>query len=442
MSRPAGLLLLAAAGAAGARKEAFQMVDAKASMASGTAGYVSETMSKLSDGRQLAIVASLGSRHIGKTQLLNSVFGSKFDEGGPAGVWLSPSTHSKDVLLLNPLPADAADSELTQKRMAAMCAALSDCVVVNAWHTTSGRPTTATVDILSGLFSEQLRQASVGGGVPKTLVLYALQGIDGASLPPAELKAAKQQVVALWEGVPKPAGLAGAKLSDYFDFEYVGVPHPRTSAAEYKDTVAKLRASFCADGSGAGAGGGASRLKPAYSKSIDVENFGVLAEQVWLDACAEPDDGLAATRSQMRTCYLASQALFAASEQAERTLAKWSAQISRQKLVPKFGQQGRQLLASTLAAFDAATAGCEPNSKFVLSQRARLAAWLRMELERQFQAQVGAGHGRRVTGGAGRQGADGAWTGHGRGVALLSARAALVSAWVWGGRRVALARKL
>jgi hypothetical protein len=371
--------LLALASQAVAKKEAFQMVDAKAQMADTTASYVAETMSKLSDGRQLAIVASLGSRRVGKSALLNGVFGAKFDENAAAGVWISAASHNKDVLLLNPLPATSADSELTQKRLATMCASLADCVIVNAWHTTGERPTTATVDILSGLFSEALRQASVGGGVQRSLVIYALHGVEGAELQAETLARTKAVVTALWEGAPKPAGLAGSKLADYFEFSYVSVP--RVAAADYKECVAKLRAAFAPDGA-------SPLLKPAYSKSIDVENFGALAEQVWSDACAEPDDGLAATRAQMRTCYLASQALFAAAASGDKALLKMSALVSRQKLVPKFGALGRQLLANALADFDRMTAACEPGAKFVAAQRLALASGLKADLERLFHAQV------------------------------------------------------
>lgn len=361
------------------------MIDAKASLVSGTADYVSDAMSKLSDGRQLAIVASLGPRHIGKSALLNKAFGASFDDEAGAGVWISPAAHNKDVLLLNAMPAASADSELTQKRLATFCSSVADCVVLNAWHTTSGRPTTATVDILSAFFAEQLRQASEGAGVQRSLVVYALHGTESDALSVAQKADLQAQVTALWEAAPKPAGLADAKLSDYFDFQFVGVPAPQ--AAAHKEAVSKLRARFAPSAAGA-EGDAAPLLKPAYTKAIDVENFGVLAEQAWTDACAEPDDGLSATREQMRACYLSSQSFFAASAAADKTLARWSAQVARKRTVPAFGAQGRQLLASTLAAYDAGTAACEPGSKFVGAQRARLALQLKVELARLFNDQV------------------------------------------------------
>lgn len=391
----AALLLAAgsagAAAAAGGRKEAFRMIDGKASLAGGTADYVSEAMSKLSDGGQLAVVASLGPRHIGKSALLNQAFGAKFDDGAGAGVWISPAAHNKDVLLLNAVAADSADSELTQKRLATLCSSVADCVIVNAWHTTAGRPTSATVDILSALFAEQLRQASEGAGAQRSLVLYALHGAEGEALSAPQRAELEAQVATLWEAAPKPAGLAGAALSDFFDVQYVGVPAPRAAAA-HKEAMASLRARF----KPAAADGGAPAaspplLKRAYTKAIDVENFGVLAEQLWADACAEADDGLAATREQMRTCYLASQAFFGASAAADKTLARWSAQVARKRPVAAFGAQGRQLLSSTLAAYDASTAGCEPGAKFVGAQRARLAGHVRADLARLFNDQVRAG---------------------------------------------------
>ncbi|KAG8464345.1 hypothetical protein KFE25_003408 [Diacronema lutheri] len=376
-------LLAAAAAPAAARKEAFRMIDAKARLADATAGYVADAMSKLSDGRQLAVVASLGPRHIGKSSLLNQVFGAKFDDEAGAGVWISPASHNKDVLLLNAMAADSAESELTQKRLAALCSSVADCVVLNAWYTTSARPTTATVDILSTLFAEQLRQASEGAGVQRSLVLYALHGTDGDALSAQQLAELREQVAQTWEAVPKPAGLANAALSDYFDFKYIAVP-PARAASEHKEALSKLRAQF-APPADAAAG---SLLKPSYTKAIDVENFGVLAEQLWADACAEPDDGLAATREQLRMCYIASQALFAASAIADKALDKWSAQVARKRAVVAFGAQGRQLLSRTLAKYDEDTAACEPGSKFVAMQRAQLSGRIKTELARLFNDQV------------------------------------------------------
>lgn len=355
------------------------MIDSSGKVSGDTASYVAEAMARLGEGKQLAIVASLGGRKVGEASLLNHLLGCKFEDDAESGVWISPAGTNRQVLVVNPVCGSQSD-DVSYGRAATLSACLADLVVVNTFRTKSGRPTTAVIESLSALFTEQLRQASDGGGAQRSYVLVAVHGCADGDTEAADV--AREQVKAIWESVPKPPQVARVAMADLFDIEYVCLPHYRLEASGFKDAVAELRPRV-AYGNEA-----TSLFKSDYSRAVDVENFAVLAEQIWVDACADAEDGLGVTREDMRTCLVASRALFAGISNADRQLKRWTATVGRRTTVDGFGSLGKALLGGALAGFDQATATVSPRSPFLLSQREKLALHIKNGLSQLFSDQV------------------------------------------------------
>jgi hypothetical protein len=45
----------------------------------------------------------------------------------------------------------------------------------------------------------------------------------------------------IWEGLSKPKGLEYCKITDYFDFMFIGLPHKILMPEKFEEEVVKLR---------------------------------------------------------------------------------------------------------------------------------------------------------------------------------------------------------
>lgn len=80
----------------------------------------------------------------------------------------------------------------------------------------------------------------------------------------------------IWDTISKPAGLESAKLSDYFDLSFAGLPHKVLVPEKFDAEVANLRKRF----------NDKSRddyvFRTEYHKRIPADGVSIYMESIWV----------------------------------------------------------------------------------------------------------------------------------------------------------------
>lgn len=77
----------------------------------------------------------------------------------------------------------------------------------------------------------------------------------------------------------KPPGLEESSIQDYFDFQFVGLPHKNFQPEQFRDEVKKLGTRFCAGEKIHGPQQGI--FLPEYHRRIPADGFPVYAQSIW-----------------------------------------------------------------------------------------------------------------------------------------------------------------
>lgn len=123
---------------------------------------------------------------------------------------------------------------------------------------------------------------------PRSLLFFVIRDHLGTT-PLANLRNTLiQDLIKLWTGLNKPAGLEKSKLEDYFDLAFVTLPHKILQPEKFVSEVSQLRTRF-REGqrdSRREALQGAEELErgvflPEYHRRIPADGFSIYAEGVW-----------------------------------------------------------------------------------------------------------------------------------------------------------------
>ena len=80
----------------------------------------------------------------------------------------------------------------------------------------------------------------------------------------------------IWNSLSRPADLADAKLSDYFDLSFVALPHKVLAADKFESEVRELRKRFVDKDSEN------YLFKPSYHKRIPADGVAMYMENIWV----------------------------------------------------------------------------------------------------------------------------------------------------------------
>lgn len=123
-----------------------------------------------------------------------------------------------------------------------------------------------------GLFGKKVQ----GGPQSRTLLLFVIRDHLGVT-PLSNLQnTLTADLMRIWDSLSKPAGLAEAKLSDYFDLVFTALPHKILTAQKFEDEVALLRERFTAKGREDYV------FKDVYHKRIPADGVAVYMENIWV----------------------------------------------------------------------------------------------------------------------------------------------------------------
>lgn len=82
----------------------------------------------------------------------------------------------------------------------------------------------------------------------------------------------------IWQSLAKPPGLEESNITDYFDFEFAGLPHKKFQPKEFEQAVDQLGMRFREGHKDTSEGG---ILLPEYHRKIPADGFAHYAEGIW-----------------------------------------------------------------------------------------------------------------------------------------------------------------
>ncbi|KAJ4753508.1 hypothetical protein LUZ62_087913 [Rhynchospora pubera] len=200
---------------------------------------------RLAYGTPFGIVSVLGSQSPGKSSMLDSLFGVKFNEDDASkgrnqnskGIWLSRCA-GPSLLVMDVEPSDAKEDDLSfEKQTVLFSLALSDLLVVNMSLQEINRDIGGNIQLLRSILEERLVGKLDSG---QTKMLIVIHGYDD-KLPLAKLQ---EDVLAklqkLWSSIHSSSLI----LSEFFEVLVVGLPDNKSRPQDFVEKVSKMRRWF------------------------------------------------------------------------------------------------------------------------------------------------------------------------------------------------------
>ncbi|OCF39288.1 protein SEY1 [Kwoniella heveanensis CBS 569] len=314
----------------------------------------------LDKGFAYDVVSVFGSQSTGKSTLLNRLFGTSFDvmdesrrQQTTKGIWMCPSAYG-NTLVMDVEGTDGrerGEDQDFERKSALFSLASTEVLIVNLWEHQIGLYNGANMGLLKTVFEVNLGLFGGGGDSTKpkpqekTLILFVIRDHVGAT-PMSNLTATlTQDMEKIWASLSKPANLADATLSSYFDLSFATLPHKILMPEKFESEVLELRKRFT----------DRSRpdyvFQPSYHKRIPADGVGFYMEGIWQQVLTNKDLDLPTQQellAQFRCDELAAGVTetFLASSKVVRK------PVEAGKLVEGLGALMRDWLNTALGKFD------------------------------------------------------------------------------------------
>ncbi|KAL2920390.1 Dynamin-like GTPase that mediates homotypic ER fusion [Polyrhizophydium stewartii] len=299
------------------------------------------------------VVAVFGSQSTGKSTLLNRLFSTQFDvmdesarQQTTKGIWICKARGS-NTLVMDVEGTDGrerGEDQDFERKSALFSLSVAEVLIVNMWEQSVGLYNGANMGLLKTVFEVNL-QLFQKQNAPKTCIFFVLR--DFTSRTPLEKLAGTliNDLKRIWDSLVKPAGKEDAPITDFFDFEYVGVPHKIYAPEGFDKAVSELRERFYNRRNAQYV------FKPVYHKRIPVDGFPHFAASIWEQIQSNRDLDLPTQQELL--------AQFRCDEISKGIYERFLAEIKplRQKLdvgkvVDELGEVTQKLTQTSLEAFD------------------------------------------------------------------------------------------
>jgi len=300
----------------------------------------------------------LGCQSTGKSTLLNNLFDTNFDvmvasagrQQTTQGVWMGISQKPESSMLVFDVEGtDAAERGeahvVFERKTSLFSLALSEILLINLFAHDVGRFEGSNLGLLRTVFelNLQLFQHSVKN---KKLLFFVLRDHDGET--PLEKLAARatDDVAKVWAMIDKPPQYQTSTIFDFFDLEFVSLPHYKFQKEKWLSDVKELRLRFENPESDKYI------LKPHYKGDIPSDGFAQYAEKIWDIIVHEKDLDLP-TQKQMLAIVRTDEIKKEAFEKVENQLVDLSKKIvERREIMENFGLTSKDILNSCLCEYD------------------------------------------------------------------------------------------
>ncbi|TNY22692.1 RHD3/Sey1 [Rhodotorula diobovata] len=335
------------------------------------------------------VVAVFGSQSTGKSTLLNRLFGTKFDVMSETerrqttkGIWMSKGK-DMPVLVMDVEGTDGrerGEDQDFERKSALFSMAVAEVLLVNIWEHQVGLYQGANMGLLKTVFEVNLglflaakqKGKARGDSQDKTLLLFVIRDHIGAT-PLANLRATlTADLNRLWDGLSKPEGLESSRIDDFFDLDFVTLPHKLLQPELFEEQVADLRKRFSTGaGSGAGAGaGGSSVFQSKYHKRIPADGISTYMGTIW-DAVVSNKDLDLPTQQELLAQFRCGELAAAAFATFSALVAAFPPALPAGQVDSSLGARMAEAKQAALAAYDAAASRYHP--AVYARQRAELA---------------------------------------------------------------------
>jgi len=205
------------------------------------------------NSKNYAIVGIMGCQSSGKSTLLNLLFGTKFREMDAAvgrqqttlGIWMDTAVTTDKIVVMDVEGTDSGErgeDRTTFERQTCMFAlAMAEILVINMWENDIGRYTASNLGILKTIFEVNLQLFK---NTNKMMLLFTIRDYQG-STPVANLREKVLEAVRrIWNEAQKPEDFKTAELNDFFDIEFVALPHKIFQPDLFSNAVGTLKERF------------------------------------------------------------------------------------------------------------------------------------------------------------------------------------------------------
>ena len=255
------------------------------------------------------LISVFGSQSTGKSTLLNYLFGTDFGvmseqdrKQTTKGIWMSKNKkeHLKDqqgkgmaenILVMDVEGTDGrerGEDQDFERKSALFALATSEVLIVNIWEHQVGLYQGANMGLLKTVFEVNLQLFLKNAkNVPRSLLFFVIRDHLGTT-PLSNLRQTLiQDLERIWSSLSKPQGLEKSKISDYFDFAFVALPHKILQPQKFEEDVAKLgtrfregyvdpkKAALALDDQAEPV------FLPQYHRRIPADGFPMYAEGIW-----------------------------------------------------------------------------------------------------------------------------------------------------------------
>ena len=214
---------------------------------------VEEEMDKV--GASYRNVAIIGCQSSGKSTLLNILFDTDFEEldqqnRGMAqttkGIWVARNG-DKNILVFDIEGTDSkerGDDRLTFEQTTSLFAlALSDVLIINLWVTDVGRHTASNLGLLKVIFEVNLKLFAQDQSQKK--LVFVIRDFNKFQNNEEHIRSSlDKNVNEIWDQIYKNEEHEHSKPKDFFDFEFVMLPHKLYQEEDFKTEALKLRQRF------------------------------------------------------------------------------------------------------------------------------------------------------------------------------------------------------
>ncbi|PUU82843.1 RHD3/Sey1 [Tuber borchii] len=266
------------------------------------------------------VVAVFGSQSTGKSTLLNHLFGTHFsvmDEQArrqtTKGIWMSravedtkkpdPRAMGNNILVMDVEGTDGrerGEDQDFERKSALFALATSEVLIVNIWEHQVGLYQGANMGLLKTVFEVNLGLFLKDRSTThRSLLFFVIRDHIGHTPLQNLSNTLMQDLNRIWSSLSKPPGLEDSKINDFFDFEFVALPHKILQPEKFVEETQKLRKRFregvspeveVMNGSnGVGQRGDGGIFLPAYHRRIPADGFPHYASGVWTQIITNKD---------------------------------------------------------------------------------------------------------------------------------------------------------
>ncbi|OBZ83027.1 Protein SEY1 [Choanephora cucurbitarum] len=310
-------------------------------------------------GLNYNVVAVFGSQSTGKSTLLNRLFGTDFVEmkensrkQTTKGIWLSRARDMR-VLVMDVEGTDGrerGEDQDFERKSALFSMATSEVIIINLWEHQVGLYQGANMGLLKTVFEVNLQlfqnQKKETRIKEKTLLFIVIRDLVGTTPLDNLASVLRSDFEKNWESLSKPEDLKDCKITDYFDFMFIGLPHKILQPDQFNNEVINLRKRFNDPSNPDYV------FRPEYHKRIPADGYELYASSIWDKILTNKDLDLP-TQQELLAQYRCDEIANNAFDIFREQLAPLKSPVlEKNQILPDLGEKMTALREQALQMFD------------------------------------------------------------------------------------------